>query len=107
MRTQIRCPGCGRKHKASHEKRVGTDKAYSPDCVKYERTKGKSWQKGDRAIQYVPHIPTHKNTSVKKVKPKVIKPKKKPPVPKHFESKNPKKGGFFGGLKKMFRGGDK
>ena len=37
MKSMIRCSACGRKRKLGHEKRVGTDKAYSPDCKKLEK----------------------------------------------------------------------
>jgi len=33
MKNMIRCPGCGRRRKSSHEKRIGTDKAFSKHCV--------------------------------------------------------------------------
>ena len=46
MRSNNRCPGCGRVHKKAHDNRVGTDKAYSTECVKYktntDKTKNKS-----------------------------------------------------------------
>ena len=36
MRNMIRCSACNRRRKKGHEKRVGTDKAYSPDCKTYD-----------------------------------------------------------------------
>ena len=39
MKTNIRCQACGRRRKPSHEKLVGTDKAYSKNCKKYEEVR--------------------------------------------------------------------
>lgn len=39
MKRHIRCTACGRQRKKGHEKRAGTDKAYSPDCITYEQWK--------------------------------------------------------------------
>lgn len=36
MKRNMRCPACGRRRKPSHEKRCGTQKAYSTDCQRYE-----------------------------------------------------------------------
>ena len=43
MKKNIRCVACGRKRKISHENRCGTDKAYNPDCKKYEDFDSKVW----------------------------------------------------------------
>jgi len=35
MKNMIKCGACGRRRKKGHEKRVGTDKAYSKNCKTY------------------------------------------------------------------------
>jgi len=42
MRSMIICSACNRRRKKGHEKRAETDKAYSPDCLKYENWKVKN-----------------------------------------------------------------
>ena len=39
MKSMIRCSVCHRRRKPGHEKRVGTDKAYDKNCVKYSKKK--------------------------------------------------------------------
>ena len=47
MRKLSRCPGCGRMHKKGHDAKVGTDRAYSPNCIKYKpRPNCKVWYPG-------------------------------------------------------------
>ena len=46
MIKNMRCPACERRHKRSHEKRVGTKLAYSPECIKLPRHPyNRSWLK--------------------------------------------------------------
>ena len=49
MKSQSRCPACGRRRKPSHEKRVGTPKAYSKDCVRHEDFDPKAWHDAQEA----------------------------------------------------------
>lgn len=37
MTRQARCPGCFRRHKASHERRVLRQRPYTPHCTVYTR----------------------------------------------------------------------
>ena len=39
MKSMLRCSACHRRRKPGHEKRVGTDKAYSKECKKYIKSK--------------------------------------------------------------------
>jgi hypothetical protein len=49
MKKNIRCPVCGRKRKASHEKRCGTPKSYNKACQKYSEFDMNVWLKAIEA----------------------------------------------------------
>jgi hypothetical protein len=67
MKKHIRCIACGRQRKVSHEKRCGTDKAYSKGCLTYEDFKksehyagmmiSKKSMKGDNYLVIPPDLP--------------------------------------------------
>lgn len=44
MKSNRRCLECGRRRKPSHEKRCGTEKAYTPECIIDEKFDMKAYK---------------------------------------------------------------